>query len=197
MWHSALLRSYWSEGQFRWYHMMDISPWLKYRGDSVMEPPVYADWLKRDNFMLQLCDMLRYWPVIIEWLFTCMVGTFTPGLNKFHYARLAVLRFWNLDFFPRIKRVSLETSGLRSDTASTPREESYRKVVASSAMMKVNELPSFVLRYPYMQYQEFHSYNNFLTKKNDLVKPYSIFQLHHVLNYICVIFISHMAYISH
>lgn len=57
-------RSYWSKEQFRWYCMVEISPWLKYGGVSVMEPPVYTNWLLKDHCVLQLCDMLIYWPVI-------------------------------------------------------------------------------------------------------------------------------------
>jgi len=58
---------------------------------SVMKPPVYAVVVKRSLH----AAALWYVEILaseIEWLFTCKVGSFAPGLKKFHYARLAVLR---------------------------------------------------------------------------------------------------------
>jgi len=112
---------------------------------SVMELPVYAVVVKRSLH----AAALWYVEILaseIEWLLTCMIGSFAPGLNKFYYARLAVLRFWNVDFFLSYKEGTFRDHQLEKNYKYNPWRKLHKSCewLESPAIMKVNELPSAV-----------------------------------------------------
>jgi hypothetical protein len=139
-------RSCWSNELFRWYHIMDISPWLKYGGAKSWNCQFMLTVVVKRSLRAAAMWYVEILASEIEWLFICKVGSFAPCLNKFHYARLAVLRFWNMDFFLSCKEGTFRDHQLEKNCKYNPwrvLQKSW-EWLESPAIMKVNELSSSV-----------------------------------------------------